>query len=1298
MQRTYPAIPNRTPEQEKRTTMSCKSSPASIKTQPYDNTEPFRHGALVQSSPISADKLYATKKPSEEPSEAGEPRISAILYKRVSDNDNDKDSDESGADSGPLSIHLFSGVNLIGQPPPSTADHGELNVDQTINKIELEDKGVSVVIEIDQEEGVFVLHDCGSTTGVFLGHRRTRVRPGIRYFLNDGKLVRLGSRCFWFHAVDNARGWSRSPSPPWNIRSHLAAATAAAGSSATLGAGVPAADANKQMVGTNGVDSKSLGRRAVVQPGRLRRETAAAPISTCHSIEASDSADALPLFLLGSPDTKSLGLTQMVDFDAGDFDAGDFDDMDCALSDTQPTSSFSPDMADDLSSMIHCDDGDGDGDGDGDVDDDGPREAVSAADQLFARVTLGLTQAVVESQPRLLTQDSHYQAPSQLSLSYPPDASPRISGLRVAESPRASPGLQLANSPLLPPNLTAGPSQMSQELPATQPNSPARQPPKDNDGNELSETEHLPQPSAMVYAPSRVVLAVAGEARPRYPYDFDGLGEYLKELAESTPRTQSDPDVPSSEEEGRKEQPVPSISSDFSSQQLLSPPPIIREKKEPPVRGRLQRHRRSIDRFIDSGSSSSLSESDTTPLRTEPSRTQSAGITAIRSMPSQRFNAKPLGMSARSRIRPQPQLKLLQSSGASLSTPWLSSRSARSSAHTPFRSGATTPIASGPPPPPTGGFPDGFPDDDALLAPLTASLATRTTQRALRSKRRHTQGGMPTLQTVSSQRTRDASGTLDTPTRSNKPSRTNTGELLVATKEEETLDSMDLLPSSPQLPHPSVLLQSRSADDTPQKQAGALLLPTKIPRLRLRCRDAINDENANGGWTRADEQRTPEAPLTRRNGINNGRRVGARRQSSVTPTGHRGSLRETLRKLPGARGVSRTGLTSKRRTTLRSARAALHTAADSDSLTSKRTVDSPVPDSTTSPHSIKKKDDGVVVVVVMFTGFEDSEQRERMARVLETQGVRVTDDPLEATVCVVSSQRLSRTLKVLCAMGRGIPIVTTAWLNESPLSLSTAQSYILCDQATEAEWGISLRRTLDTAAKNNGSSATKLFAGFCVYVARDVESPSPKSLATMIRAAGGHLLNNHNNNNDNNKLCATKHQQQQRLARKSSAIVDTGRAMSMEIGDMVVEHMFMSNNSSSSSSSTEPDDDSDDEDWTIESVNRSKPRKAAKTTKKRNTPLLTTESPSVDEPKPTDAVVDAKTSGDLFLDPSCGRHDMDYFLSARRAELLIPDDTRLLVISASEDPAIRNKWAGHQALVVLPELIIQSIIHGRLMF
>ncbi|KAJ1879420.1 hypothetical protein LPJ57_002849, partial [Coemansia sp. RSA 486] len=516
---------------------AAATSPASsVATQPYN---PNDTAMLVQSSPISADKLYTKHDNNQEP--ATEPRISAILYKRVSDSD----SDDPLTDDGPLNIHLFSGTNLIGQQATAVDPH-VYGGGGIVNEVMLDDRSVRVVIEIDEQDGLYVLSDCGSAAGVYLGHRRTRVRPGIRYFLTDGKLVRLGSRCFWFHILATAPdACSRSPSPPWNIRSYLA--DTVAGSTATLAA----VDAKPS---SSSLRPSLAARRAVVQPGRLRRETPAATVATVASVTAAVAVSAAgglsnaastsplfangsppPLFLLGSPDPKEFGLTQMVSYGAADFG-----DMDCALSDTQPTCDFSPEMADadDLSSMVRDDTDD-----EITADTPEPTSGRPTAEQLFGCVSLSHTQPM-ESQPRLLTQDSHYQAPSQLS--YSPDASMRISGLRVAESPRVSP-LPLPRSSPSMPNLTSGPSQLSQEMPVTQPASPGRLPPNDNvqQGEKPTETSYLPQPSALVYAPSRVVLAAADQApaTPRYPYDFEGLDTYLRALAECTPSTQSDPDA-----------------------------------------------------------------------------------------------------------------------------------------------------------------------------------------------------------------------------------------------------------------------------------------------------------------------------------------------------------------------------------------------------------------------------------------------------------------------------------------------------------------------------------------------------------------------------------------------------------------------------------------------------------------------------------------------------------------------------------------------------------------------------------
>ncbi|KAJ2527142.1 hypothetical protein EV175_007577, partial [Coemansia sp. RSA 1933] len=78
---------------------------------------------------------------------------------------------------------------------------------------------LDVVIEIS--DGLHVLYDYGppgSDEGVYLGHRRTRMRQGIGYALTDGKLVWFGrAAAFWYHIVETGYA-STSPLPPWRRR------------------------------------------------------------------------------------------------------------------------------------------------------------------------------------------------------------------------------------------------------------------------------------------------------------------------------------------------------------------------------------------------------------------------------------------------------------------------------------------------------------------------------------------------------------------------------------------------------------------------------------------------------------------------------------------------------------------------------------------------------------------------------------------------------------------------------------------------------------------------------------------------------------------------------------------------------------------------------------------------------------------------------------------------------------------------------------------------------------------------
>ncbi|KAJ2681531.1 hypothetical protein H4R19_007322, partial [Coemansia spiralis] len=68
------------------------------------------------------------------------------------------------------------------------------------------------------------------------------------------------------------------------------------------------------------------------------------------------------------------------------------------------------------------------------------------------------------------------------------------------------------------------------------------------------------------------------------------------------------------------------------------------------------------------------------------------------------------------------------------------------------------------------------------------------------------------------------------------------------------------------------------------------------------------------------------------------------------------------------------------------------------------------------------------------------------------------------------------------------------------------------------------------------------------------------------------------------------------------------------------------------------------------------------------------------------------------LDPRCNRSDLELVLGARKAELRVPAQTRLLVVAAAATPALRKLWNKHRALVVDPEQIIQSIARCALQF
>jgi len=108
-------------------------------------------------------------------------------------------------------------------------------------------------------------------------------------------------------------------------------------------------------------------------------------------------------------------------------------------------------------------------------------------------------------------------------------------------------------------------------------------------------------------------------------------------------------------------------------------------------------------------------------------------------------------------------------------------------------------------------------------------------------------------------------------------------------------------------------------------------------------------------------------------------------------------------------------------------------------------------------------------------------------------GGNKVEDPTKCTILVTDKVR--RTYKFLCALAKGIPIVSIDWLKDSE---STAQfldweNYVLKDPVAEAKFGFRLRKSLDKAKAN------RLLNGYTVILTSGVAPPPIEELKGKIR-------------------------------------------------------------------------------------------------------------------------------------------------------------------------------------------------------
>ncbi|KAI0227639.1 hypothetical protein LSAT2_021845 [Lamellibrachia satsuma] len=132
---------------------------------------------------------------------------------------------------------------------------------------------------------------------------------------------------------------------------------------------------------------------------------------------------------------------------------------------------------------------------------------------------------------------------------------------------------------------------------------------------------------------------------------------------------------------------------------------------------------------------------------------------------------------------------------------------------------------------------------------------------------------------------------------------------------------------------------------------------------------------------------------------------------------------------------------------------------------------------------------------VMFTGMFDSHGEQ----ILKSLGGHIVDSVYECTHLV--TDRVRRTVKFLCGIGRGIPIVGPGWLLScrEANTFTDVDRFLVQDEENEKKFHFSLVTSLQKAASGG------LLVGYRVHVTANVK-PEPKQMKDIIQCAGGEYL------------------------------------------------------------------------------------------------------------------------------------------------------------------------------------------------
>ncbi|XP_019665106.2 mediator of DNA damage checkpoint protein 1 isoform X3 [Ailuropoda melanoleuca] len=132
---------------------------------------------------------------------------------------------------------------------------------------------------------------------------------------------------------------------------------------------------------------------------------------------------------------------------------------------------------------------------------------------------------------------------------------------------------------------------------------------------------------------------------------------------------------------------------------------------------------------------------------------------------------------------------------------------------------------------------------------------------------------------------------------------------------------------------------------------------------------------------------------------------------------------------------------------------------------------------------------------VLFTGVVDA----RGERAVLALGGSLASSVAEASHLV--TDRVRRTVKFLCALGRGIPILSLDWLHQSRKAgcFLPPDEYVVTDPEQEKNFGFSLRDALSRAQER------RLLEGYEIHVTPGVQPPPPQ-MGEIISCCGGTVL------------------------------------------------------------------------------------------------------------------------------------------------------------------------------------------------